>query len=65
MESLIRKIPNLSKELIDVLNDLYPSRYPDISWGDRQIWFNAGQRAVVEHLQAVYNEQNETIIIKD
>jgi len=59
------RIPDLSSDLIDRLEELYPARYPDISWGDRQIWFNAGQRSVVEFLRSQFNEQNETIIIKD
>ena len=58
----IRKLPNLSRSLIKILGELYPKRFPDLSWSDREIWFKAGQRNVVDFLQEEYDEQNETII---
>ena len=58
----IRNLPNLSSSLIKKLDELYPKRYPEITWEDREIWFKAGQRSVVDFLQQVHDEQNETII---
>jgi len=58
----IRNLPNLSSSLIKKLDELYPKRFPDLSWNDREIWFKAGQRSVVDFLQQAYDEQNETII---
>ena len=58
----IRNLPNLSSSLIKKLDELYPKRFPDLSWNDREIWFKAGQRNVVDFLQEEYDEQNETII---
>ncbi len=61
----IRKLPDLSKDLLDRLDEMYPARCADISWPDRKVWYYAGQRAVIDHLIAVYNEQNETTIIQE
>ena len=58
----IRNLPDLSSSLIKKLDELYPKRYPEITWEDREIWFKAGQRSVVDFLQQVHDEQNETII---
>ena len=63
----IRKLSDLSSSLIKNLDELYPKRFPDLSWSDREVWFKAGQRNVVDFLQRIHDEQNETIIssIKD
>jgi hypothetical protein len=58
----IRNVPDLSSSLIKKLDELYPKRFPDLSWSDREIWFKSGQRNVVDFLQRVYDEQNETIL---
>ena len=58
----IRNLPDLSSSLIKKLDELYPKRYPEITWEDREIWFKAGQRSGVDFLQQVHDEQNETII---
>jgi len=60
--SPIRKVPDLSSSLIESLDELYPKRFPDLDWEEREIWFKAGQRNVVDFLKQVYKEQNETII---
>jgi len=58
----IRNVPDLSSSLIKSLDELYPTRFPDLSWSDREIWFKAGQRNVVDFLKKTYDEQNETIL---
>tara|TARA_R100000664_G_C2731493_1_gene121943 strand:+ start:541 stop:750 length:210 start_codon:yes stop_codon:yes gene_type:complete len=58
----IRNVPDLSSSLIKKLDELYPKRFPDLSWSDREIWFKAGQRNVVDFLKKVHDEQNETIL---
>jgi len=57
-----RKLPDLSKDLIDALSDRFPLRCPDPSDSEREIWIKVGQRKVVEFLQDVYDEQHTTII---
>ena len=58
----IRNLPDLISSLIKKLDELYRQRYPEITWEDREIWFKAGQRSVVDFLEQVHSEQNETII---
>jgi hypothetical protein len=41
------------------LEELVPEKCPDLSMGERDIFFYAGQRALVRTLWQVYNEQNE------
>ena len=53
-------IPNIDKQIVDYLEEAYPDRAPDISMEEKQIWFTAGQVAVVRHLKDQYNLQEET-----
>tara|TARA_R100001594_G_scaffold149641_1_gene208072 strand:+ start:1267 stop:1440 length:174 start_codon:yes stop_codon:yes gene_type:complete len=53
-------IPNIDKSLIQYLEDLYPDKAPDLSMEEKQIWFNAGQVAVVRHLIGQHKLQEET-----
>ena len=62
MNTIERKLPDLSKDLIDALGVRFPSRCPDPSDSEREIWIKVGQRKVVEFLQDVYDEQHTTII---
>lgn len=60
--SVDRKLPDLSKDLIDALDDRFPSRCADPKDSEREIWIKVGQRKVVEFLLDVYEEQNTTVI---
>tara|TARA_R100001594_G_scaffold79189_1_gene113856 strand:+ start:165 stop:365 length:201 start_codon:yes stop_codon:yes gene_type:complete len=40
--------PQTVGELVDLLDQLYPSRCPDLHDTDREIWYSVGQRSVVE-----------------
>jgi len=46
------KLPASSSDLIRELDKAFPSRCPDLRSTDREIWFYAGKRALVEHLLA-------------
>lgn len=51
--------PHLSEELLNALNDHYPQRHPDLSLTDREVWFRAGQRSVVDYLIEQSKRQRE------
>ena len=53
-------IPNIDESLLQYLEELYPDKAPDLSMEEKQIWFSAGQVAVVRHLRDQYNLQEET-----
>jgi len=46
------KLPPLSFDLVEELNQMYPNRYPGITDTEREIWFNAGARSVIDILVA-------------
>lgn len=56
------KIPALSVDLIDELDKKFPSKCPPLEATDREIWFYAGQRSVVDHLKSILKDQEENIL---
>jgi hypothetical protein len=46
------EIPMLSADLIKILDKSYPDRCPALSLSDKEIWYKAGQRSVVNALLA-------------
>lgn len=52
MESL----PSYSHDLIKALDEAYPNKYPELDTPDREIWFNAGQRSVINKLIQLLNQ---------
>lgn len=54
------KIPFVPRELVLHLDRVYPARHPDLSAPERKVWFDAGQRSVVENLQQWLKEQDLT-----
>lgn len=51
----------VSDDLIDHLDKAFPSRCPALDTPDREIWFRAGQRAVVEHLMHLRDLYKDTV----
>ena len=47
----------LTEELITLLNELYPEKCPSLAQPERDIFFYAGQRALVNLLTQAYNIQ--------
>lgn len=52
----------MSGDFIKMLDAMYPPRPPDPKDTEREIWMKAGERRLVEVLQAKFNEANERII---
>lgn len=46
----LKSLPYTARDLIAGLDKLYPPRPPRLAASDREVWFEAGQRAVVEQL---------------
>ena len=61
-QTIERKLPDLSKDLIDALDARFPVRMADPKDSEREIWIKVGQRNVVEFLKDVYEEQHTTIL---
>ena len=52
------EIPPIPKQLLDVLNQLFPERTAEMEWKDREVWFRTGQRSIIRFLNSHYNNQN-------
>lgn len=61
-EKHLPAIPTLDKELIEALDERFPSRCPKVTDSDRDIWINVGKRQVVEFLIEQYERQQEKIL---
>jgi len=57
-----RNLPPITDELINGLDTVFPQRHPDLSLSDREIWFKAGQRFVVDFLIEQQLRQKETML---
>lgn len=58
-------MPLIDQPLVDYLSHLYPDRCPSLKDSDRDIWFKAGQRSVVDHLLYILREQEGSQLLKD
>ena len=53
------KIPTYAIDLIEELNKSYPNKHPNLSDTEREVWFKAGQRSVVDTLLSIAQDQQE------
>jgi len=44
------KLPVITDEMIFALDKIFPHRHPDLSLTDREVWYRAGQRSLVDYL---------------
>ena len=56
------KLPVITDELIYSLDNTFPNRHPDLSLSDREVWYRAGQRYVVDFLIEQQRRQKETML---
>jgi len=56
------KLPVITDELILALNQIFPNRHPDLSLTDREVWYRAGQRSLVDYLIEQQARQKETML---
>tara|TARA_B100000424_G_C22791680_1_gene425156 strand:- start:490 stop:693 length:204 start_codon:yes stop_codon:yes gene_type:complete len=57
-----KNLPPITDELINGLDSVFPQRHPDLSLSDREIWYKAGQRYVVDFLIEQQLRQKETML---
>ena len=55
-------LPTIPKELLNVLNDLFPEQTPDLSMETKEIYYKIGQRSVIRFLNKKFEEQNINIM---
>ena len=57
-----RNLPPITDELINGLDSIFPQRHPDLSMSEKEIWYKAGQRYVVDFLIEQQLRQKETML---
>ena len=58
-DTLMEQFPHITRALLKELEERFPARYPALDWSDREIWYRAGQRAVVDFLKDRFSDQVE------
>ena len=56
------QFPAIPPRLLAALDERFPSRPASLQDSNREVWFKAGQRSVVEFLKHQYQEQNEVTV---
>ena len=56
------KLPPITDDLIQGLDEVFPNRHPELSLSDREVWYRAGQRFVVDYLIEQQKRQRETML---
>ena len=56
-------LPNTVNELIELLNELWPEKTPDIEHSPKDIYFAAGQRDVVRFLNYLKERADKEAIL--
>ena len=54
--------PDVSADLVNYLDTLFPEQSADLQWSDRDVWYRSGQRSVVRFLKQKLKEQEENIL---
>lgn len=55
----LRVLASEASDLIDALDEIYPAAPPRLTDTERQVWWNAGARGVVDFLQQLRQEARE------
>jgi hypothetical protein len=57
-EDANEEFPRVADRLVEVLEASFPHRCPHVHMTEREIFFYAGQRAIVDLLKSVNEQQN-------
>ncbi len=52
-------LPNKSEDLIQLLDSRYPERTPSLKDSDREVWWKAGRRALIDDLLNQVRQQKD------
>jgi len=52
----------LTEDLLKVLHHMFPPKNPTLGMTNDHIWYQAGQRSVVEILQSRFDESRKNIL---
>ena len=57
-----KKLPSIHKDLIEELNRLFPEQSAKLTQSPNELYFQGGQRSVINYLKEQFNRQTETIL---
>lgn len=58
----MEQLPSDIDTLIEELDKIFPLLPPDLNDSEREIWFKAGQRDVIEYLFELKSRKDENIL---
>lgn len=58
-DEIKQELPPIDEALVIALDNRFPGKYPELSCPEREIWFRAGQRSLVEFLAEHFKKQHE------
>ena len=64
MQQTQTKLPVITNELLEALDQLFPDKTPEINMEPKEMYFRIGQRSVVRFLHQKQKEQSENIMEK-
>mgnify|MGYP001028603678 FL=1 len=64
MQPKQQKLPVITNELLEALDELFPEKTPEINMEPKEMYFRIGQRSVVRFLHQKQKEQSENIMEK-
>jgi len=64
MQPKQHKLPVITNELLEALDELFPEKTPEINMEPKEMYFRIGQRRVVRFLHQKQKEQSENIMEK-
>jgi hypothetical protein len=50
-----------ASDILKMLEDKIPLRSPDLRWSEKEVWFYAGQRAVINLIRFMIEQDEEEI----
>jgi hypothetical protein len=54
--------PEVPRDLLEELNQRWPEQSADLQWTEKEVWHNSGARSVIRFLNAVYKDQQESLL---
>lgn len=58
----MERLPVYTEDLIKMLDKNFPNRWPSLTMSDKEIWFKAGQRSVVDMLLSLKEETEKNML---
>ena len=58
----LKSLPIIKEDLINALDELFPEASADLQWSEKEVWFKAGQRSVVNWLKDLKKRSEDNLL---